>query len=99
MPDTSHLFRTSDDAREDLAVLDRHVAEAKDACRAAIEKLVADLRATHGHGNRLRIQDADGRCFSAILEAIDDMVAAKRDAIRARVEEADISIEDAERAA
>jgi hypothetical protein len=72
-----------------LATFDRHVAECKDRCREAVLWL----------SELTRVRDTDGRCYTAILEAIDDMVAAKRDAIRARLEEADIAIEDAERAA
>ncbi len=90
MPDTSALFRTSDDAREDLAVLDRHVAEAKETVRAALEVALARL------ADQARIHDKDGRCFSAILEAIDDLAFERRDAIRDRLEEAAIAIDDAE---
>ena len=89
MPDTSALFRTSDDARAELEQLDRKIAEAKDACRAAIQRLTLDAR----------IQYGIGRCFDAVLEAIDDLAAERREPIRKRVEEADIAIEDAERAA
>jgi len=84
MPDTRHLFRQSDDAREDLAVLERHVAECKDACRAAL----------------LRLEEQTGysgsQCYENILGEIDDWMGDASEQIRDRIEEADITIEDAE---
>ena len=85
MPATERLYAISDTAASDLETFDRSVAETKDACREAVLWL-EELTRISG-----------SRCYETILEAIDDMVADKRDAIRARVEEADISIEDAER--
>lgn len=86
MPATAHLYAASDDARADLAVLDRKIAECKDACRAAILRL----------GEVTHIHDRTGLCFASVIEAIDDLAMEKRDEIRDRIEEADIAISDAE---
>ncbi len=81
MPATAYLYDQKDDAEIELASLDRHTAEAKDAMRAALELL-----------GRLQSIDDGGRCFEAILEAVDDFVSDKREPIRSRIEEADIEI-------
>lgn len=83
MPDTSNLYSQADDAETELASLDLHTAEAKEQMRSALYKLASWANTTD--------RDEE-RAFNAIFEAVDDFVSETREAIRARVTEADEEI-------
>jgi hypothetical protein len=85
MANTEHLYGQSDEARAELAALDRIISEAKDDLRLVIFNLAGKTRV-----------DDDGKCFGTILEAVDDLMSDARDEIRDRITEADIAIDNAE---
>lgn len=81
MPDTTRLYAQADRARNELAALDRIIAESKDSLRASIFILAG----------RTGVED-DGKCFETILEAVDDLMQEARDEIRERIDAADEEI-------
>lgn len=70
------LEQKMDDARTELDTLKRHVLEAKDACRAVLEKLAPHVR--HSPGDQTR-------AIACLFEAIDEFAYDDRVEIERRV--------------
>lgn len=85
MPDTTRLETQADRASNELATLDRIIAMTKDELRQSIFKLAV-----------LTDVEDDGKCFTTILEAVDDLMQEARDEIRERIDEADEEISNIE---